>query len=505
MVHRMATFAWVGVLAAGLAGCILQPNQYSAESTELLPDAGPGRGPGTAEPGPAQPDGGAGAPPAGDGPSPSTPNDPDPVPPVAGVDASTSAVCGNGVLEPGEECEGNCPASCTNRGCTKFDLQGSPAQCTARCVEMGVETACKNGDGCCPPGCNTAIDGDCSVQCGNELREAGETCDPLASCPTSCPTVDCQLRKLINPGTCAAECVNDRQLSGCCTNDSQCPGNFACQNKTCSGTCIAGHKLCNGSCIPNRECCGSCSGDVCQNDDVFERFCNNGTCATRMNRDCGNFRCDGESCSSQCRSGFKECNGSCIPNNQCCGGCPGSFCQDDDAFERFCNNGTCDSRRTRDCGNFRCSGGSCSNQCRDGLKSCDGNCIPESSCCGGCSGTVCQNDDEFVRFCDNGTCRTQFSTDCAPFGCSGTTCRTSCSGRTVLQDGRCVPCGGREQPCCRSGDACNSPNDGCRTTRGFFPPPKLNTCGECGFRDAPCCAGNTCTDDFNQCNGGVCG
>jgi hypothetical protein len=501
--------ARLGAIActATFLSCLTQPPQWMPPEPGAEMDGAAGSRPSGA--------GGAGGPSGDSQDGPANPAEPTPGRadgpdnPSSGPDAAggSASVCGNGAIEPGEECEGTgCPASCPKRGCTQFTLQGSVAMCTARCVETGTEAACLNDDGCCPPGCTTVNDKDCAIKCDNGVREAGETCDPLSSCPTSCPAIGCQLRKLINQGTCAAECVNDRQQSGCCTGDNECAGNFACQNNVCSTNCRSGYKPCNGSCIPNGECCGGCSGDVCQNDDVYERFCNNGACATRMKRDCGNFRCDGDSCSSQCRSGFKECNAGCIPDNQCCGGCSGTLCQDDDVFERFCNSGTCDTRRSRDCGNFRCSGGSCSSQCKDGFKACNGNCIAESSCCGSCSGTVCQDDDEYVRFCDNGTCRTRFSSDCAPFGCSNNTCRTSCGGRTVLRDGQCVPCGGREQPCCDSGAECNSPNDGCRNDRAFFPPPRFRTCAECGFRDQPCCAGNTCKEDFFMCGGGqICG
>ena len=43
--------------------------------------------------------------------------------------------------------------------------------------------------------------------CDDGKIDPGETCDPLASCPTSCPAAQCQLRRLDAPGTCGAKCA----------------------------------------------------------------------------------------------------------------------------------------------------------------------------------------------------------------------------------------------------------------------------------------------------------
>ena len=74
------------------------------------------------------------------------------------------ATCGNGRLDPGERCDGDCPTRCASRGCTTRTLVGSAAQCDARCEEMTV-AACVNGDGCCPSACDRGRDSDCSLDC----------------------------------------------------------------------------------------------------------------------------------------------------------------------------------------------------------------------------------------------------------------------------------------------------------------------------------------------------
>jgi hypothetical protein len=70
--------------------------------------------------------------------------------------------CGNGVIEPGEICD-PCPTDCDDgNACTIDTLVGDPAQCAAECEHAPV-TACADGDGCCPAGCDNTSDDDCPV------------------------------------------------------------------------------------------------------------------------------------------------------------------------------------------------------------------------------------------------------------------------------------------------------------------------------------------------------
>src|SRR5690606_40446569 len=74
-------------------------------------------------------------------------------------------VCGDGDVDPGELCDGNCPTSCSPpNNCTNSALQGSSANCDARCVDAPV-TACVDGDGCCPSNCDFDSDSDCTLDC----------------------------------------------------------------------------------------------------------------------------------------------------------------------------------------------------------------------------------------------------------------------------------------------------------------------------------------------------
>ena len=77
-----------------------------------------------------------------------------------------AAACGDMIVDAPEKCDdgspaGNCPRVCPAPAdaCMPSVVTGSAAMCTAECVVQPI-TACTNGDGCCPVGCE-ATDDDC--------------------------------------------------------------------------------------------------------------------------------------------------------------------------------------------------------------------------------------------------------------------------------------------------------------------------------------------------------
>lgn len=76
---------------------------------------------------------------------------------------AAAAGCGNGVIDPGEACDGaSCPTECetSTNACMPNTLVGTAATCTAQC-QMTLITGCKDDDMCCPTGCTPDTDNDC--------------------------------------------------------------------------------------------------------------------------------------------------------------------------------------------------------------------------------------------------------------------------------------------------------------------------------------------------------
>jgi hypothetical protein len=182
-------------------------------------------------------------------------------------DKDCSASCGNGIDEPGETCDGNCPKSCDDGiACTLDVMTGSAANSSATSPRT-TDTACVDGDGCCPAGCNALTDKDCSASCGNGIVEPGETCD--GNCPTSCDDHDaCTFDALTgSAANCSAACSHS-PITACVSGDGCCPaGCNANDDKDCAPTCG------NGIVEPGESCDGNCptscdDGDACTTDSL---------------------------------------------------------------------------------------------------------------------------------------------------------------------------------------------------------------------------------------------
>jgi len=168
-------------------------------------------------------------------------------------------VCGDGKVEGGELCDGNCPAlsACKVSGmCIVPVLMGDAEHCNARCDSMPI-TACNPGDGCCPSGCKYPADSDCSKSCGDGVVDAPEVCEPSSTtrpCPRSCDDGMACTKDVLTGSAeqCSAQCTNTPITApahgdGCCPpganslNDDDCKP--ACGNKVkeageaCDGNC----------------------------------------------------------------------------------------------------------------------------------------------------------------------------------------------------------------------------------------------------------------------------
>ncbi len=215
-------------------------------------------------------------------------------------DATCQLTCGNGAIDTdvGELCDtaiesgpGACPKACDDGMACTDDVLSSSA-CTAECVHSSI-TAPADGDGCCPAGADANTDDDCTAICGNGVVEAGEVCDTAivagaGMCPMACDDLlVCTTNVLDNPGTCQAACsfpaiTMPADGDGCCpagansTNDDDCVvvcgnGVFEPPSETCDTGIAMGPGSCPTACDDGVACTGNTLGNAgtCQAVCVF--------------------------------------------------------------------------------------------------------------------------------------------------------------------------------------------------------------------------------------------
>jgi len=330
-------------------------------------------------------------------------------------DSDCPAVCGNSVVELGETCDppGSCQSCNDGNTCTVDTTTGAAATCNLACGHQAV-TACRNADGCCPAGCSALTDSDCAVRCGNGAVEAGETCDPPGSCPTSC---------------------NDGKV---CTTDTLVGAAATCTARCTTSTvtaCVGGDGCCVPGCNPSdRDCGPNCGNGVV---DLGETCDPPGSCPTSCN--------DGNACTNDALSGSAvTCTAKCTSSPVACrngdGCCPsGCSALADNDCPASCGNGIIEPGETCD------PPGSCPTSCNDGAPctkdtltgsaaSCNAACsvAPISACLGGNDGCcpaacVSGNDGDCASGC-GGVCAS--GDGCCPSGCnllSDSDCSLDCT------------------------------------------------------------------------------
>ncbi len=394
-------------------------------------------------------------------------------------DPSINKGCGDGVVTAPERCDtkiplgqpGACPTSCDDGNACTTDQLGNPGTCSAACI-INLITACTNGDGCCPSGCDASKDSDCSASCGNGVLEPKETCDTkiAAGQPGACPTDAtcddknaCTLDAVLNKDTCNASCGHQaiiicipEKSDGCCPS-----GCNAATDPDCSATCGNGvlepKESCDtkiaagqpGACPTSCDDKNACTADTLVNGGTCGATCTNATitqCSGAQSDGCCPTACNAVSdvdCSASCGNGVLEPKESCdtkIAAGQP-GACPtAATCNDNKActVDTLVNAGTCSA--------------SCSNTAIAECKSGDG-CCPN-----GCHSV---NDKDCPPVCGNGVlelgegCDTKIAAG-QPGACP-TSCDDgkACTTDTLANAGTCTAsCGYAPVTACKNGDNC---------------------------------------------------
>ncbi len=185
-------------------------------------------------------------------------------------------LCGNGQVDPGETCDGDCPqsvADCplTPAACTSSTYTGSAQMCTAQCA-ISATVACIDDDACCPMGCDSTTDNDCQPPapiCGDGMVEGNELCD--GDCPSTvsdCNDADACTTEMLTGSDCQSECVYqpvtscdaDGCCNGTCLNDPDCAETDLCGQPVSQNTNEPASVIATFA-IEDQSCCFDYTGD----------------------------------------------------------------------------------------------------------------------------------------------------------------------------------------------------------------------------------------------------
>jgi len=303
-----------------------------------------------------------------------------------------SYVCGNGVKEPGEQCDG-------------VDLGGET------CISLGGYVG---GDLSCTANCTYDTTGCIQDPCGDGYCDgpAGETCN-------TCPA-DCQSGQYAACGD--GYCDGSSWDETCNTCPADCTG-----GSVSGGTCSACFKgACDGVCHPTKEtpACYDCNPGITY-------CCGDGTCNGNENAvncpvDCGSYAPPAHT--SCCGDGV--CNGdedvaSCLTD---CGCEANEDCDDgSECTQDVCNAGACEYNPVFD-GSPCAAGICCAGSCKTPTCTSDTDCSDANAC----TTDTCQN-----PWTCTASCSSTWPSCGIADGCCGPTCG---SGDPDCTQATCAAC-----------------------------------------------------------------
>lgn len=299
-------------------------------------------------------------------------------------------VCGDGVCEPGENCDEDCGGGgpvCGNKVCEKgedafscpIDCSGGPVCGDGQCQGSEPET--------CPEDCLTP-----GPVCGNKVCEKGES-------PNSCPS-DCAKPAFCGDGICSGNESPDNCPQDCggdpltCAKE-KCPKEFA--------TCVS-----DSACAKLIACFAGCNDDACY-EKCFDQAPDGALPAFMPLAQCAEKQCNGGGpvCGDGvCEPGetAQQCPSDCVVPGSCGDGICGpnespQSCPKDCVGPSLCGNGKCDAGESAatcpsDCGTTPGGLLACAKQnCEKTYSACSDSaaCSKALDCIGKCKDTSCMN------------------------------------------------------------------------------------------------------------------
>jgi cysteine-rich repeat protein len=340
------------------------------------------------------------------------------------------ALCGNGVIDPGEQCDdGNTAGGDSCSSTCQLEVCGNGIMDPGEQCDDGNLV---NGDGCSST-CENEV-------CGNNIVDPGEQCDDGNLVDGDGCSSTCQLEVCGNGVVGPGEQCDDGNLD----NGDGCSS--TCQLEVCGNNVVDPGEQCDDGNVVNGDGCSSnCQLEVCGNDvlDPGEQC------------DDGNLD-NGDGCSSTCR--FEVCGNNVVDLGEQCDGtddaaCAGACQVDCTCPLPACGDGNVDPGEQCDDGNTT-GGDGCSSTCKveacgngimDPGEQCDdGNTTGGDGCSSTCKVEACGNGImDPGEQCDDGNTT-------GGDGCSST-CKVEACGNGIMDPGEQCDDGNTT-----GGDGCSS-------------------------------------------------